>query len=112
MDDNNPFGPLGEYGDAMEEQTCSTSLDQVSKGLDLHNSQEGWWEDLEDLDGVTENEVDPPDEEAEEDDDERRRKVSQGPRPTNIILTCLFPLTQCPLPPEWEEVEALMVGWN
>jgi hypothetical protein len=76
MDDNNPFGPLGEYGDAMEEQTCSTSLDQVSKGLDLHNSQEGWWEDLEDLDGVTENEVDPPDEEAEEDDDERRRKVS------------------------------------
>jgi hypothetical protein len=40
--DNNLYGALSEYDDAMEDRISTASADQESSGNHLDNSQEGW----------------------------------------------------------------------
>jgi hypothetical protein len=73
MEDGNPYGVLGEYEDAMEEQDAPPCSD-------LLNSQEGW-EDGEDIEGLDDESSQVEYQAEEGESSERRRKISQGPRP-------------------------------
>jgi hypothetical protein len=75
--DNNLYGALSEYDDAMEDRISTASADQESSGNHLDNSQEGWEDELKEFE-EEDDQVDYRETEAEAAD--CRRKISQGPR--------------------------------